>query len=164
MSPMVFWNNCKQTQRPTMYQITSCGTTYIFQIPCILQCKTCHGVLIQNGHHFADGFWNASSWTKSFVFWFKFHLKPNRQLVVSSSVGSVKVKSFPIYCQPIMIIMTARYTTQNMQIEYHQTYNIRRTLTHGFNKLGKDNYKTRGDVFKFLDSMRLVLEVWLHIP
>ena len=31
-------------------------------------------------------------------------------------------------------------------------------LTHGFNGLGKDNYKTKREAFKFWDLVRLILE------
>ena len=33
-------------------------------------------------------------------------------------------------------------------------------LTHGFNRLGKDNCKTRRETFTFWDSVHLTLEIW----
>ena len=36
-------------------------------------------------------------------------------------------------------------------------------LTHGFNRLGKDNCKTRGETFKFWDSVWLILEIWWYV-
>ena len=36
-------------------------------------------------------------------------------------------------------------------------------LTNGFNRLGKDNCKTRGETFKFWDSVRLILETLRYI-
>ena len=35
-------------------------------------------------------------------------------------------------------------------------------LTPGFNGLGKDNCKTRRETLKFLDTVRLILEVWRY--
>ena len=35
-------------------------------------------------------------------------------------------------------------------------------LTHGFNELGKDNCKMRRKTFKFLELVRLILEVWRY--
>ena len=35
-------------------------------------------------------------------------------------------------------------------------------LIHGFNRLGKDNYKTRWETFKIWDLVCLLLEVWLY--
>ena len=35
-------------------------------------------------------------------------------------------------------------------------------LTHGFNRLGKDNCKTRRETFEFWDLVRLILEIWWY--
>ena len=42
-------------------------------------------------------------------------------------------------------------------------YIIIPNLTHGFNELGKDNFKARGETFMFWDLVHLVLEVWQYI-
>ena len=45
--------------------------------------------------------------------------------------------------------------------QYNSNYFFILDLTHGFNGLGKDNYKMRRETFKCWDFVRLLLEIWL---
>ena len=61
------------------------------------------------------------------------------------------------------------FIKQHANVEYRQAcrrcsnYIFVLNLTHGFNELGKDNYKMRREAFKFWDLVRLILETSRYI-
>ena len=95
---------------------------------------------------FPRGVWYLLTWQVRIIIWLIYRQNSNirRTLVGSNIVDNSDV----VGASAVGAVPT---TSSNLD------------LTHGFNGLGKDNYKTRRETFYFWNSVRLVLKVWRYM-
>ena len=61
----------------------------------------------------------------------------------------------------VVVVVVVMEETEEVEVPYRRcsNYIFILDLTHGFIGLGKDNYKTRRETFKFGDLVRFILEI-----